>query len=112
MLFRSAHLGGIPGLLEVISLAICAPNVYVDCTPGQGLWALESCGAIAGSIPPGKLVWGADTMPDKPFIERYRKALVKLGYGAHLEKIFYSNAQGIFEKLGMAAPVDMTPRKT
>ena len=67
----------------------------------QGLWAVEKCGAIAGSIPPEKLMWGADCQPTAEFLERYRRALVNIGYGAHLDKVFYSNARGIFEKLGV-----------
>jgi predicted TIM-barrel fold metal-dependent hydrolase len=99
--FIMAHMGGILGVLESVMLSTRTPNCYIDCSPGQGLWAIEKCGAIAGSIPPEKLLWGADCRPDKPFMERYRKALVKLGYGKDLEKIFYGNARGIFERLGM-----------
>ncbi len=99
--FIMAHMGGIPGVLESVMLSTRTPNCYIDCSPGQGLWALEACGPIAGSIPPDKLLWGADCPPDKAFLERYRKALVKLGYGPHLDKIFYGNARGIFERLGV-----------
>jgi len=99
--FILAHFGGIPGVLESVMLATRTPNTYIDCSPGQGLWAVEKCGAIAGSIPPEKLMWGADCQPTKEFLERYRKALVRLGYGEHLGKIFRTNARGIFEKLGV-----------
>ena len=99
--FIMAHMGGIAGVLESVMLATRTPNTYIDCSPGQGLWALENCGAIAGSIPPDKLMWGADCLPTKPFINRYRKALVAVGYGAHLKKVFHDNAQGILERLGI-----------
>jgi len=98
--FIMAHFGGISGVLESVMLTTRTPNLYVDCSPGQGLWAVEHCGAIAGSVPPEKLMWGADCTPDKKFLERYRKALVKLGYGPHLDKIFYSNAKTVLEKIG------------
>ena len=62
---------------------------------------MEKCGAIAGSVPPDKIMWGADCQPNADFMERYRKALVAIGYGPHLDKVFYSNARGIFEKLGV-----------
>ena len=99
-LFIMAHFGGISGVLESVMLTTRTPNLYVDCSPGQGLWAIETCGAIAGSVPPEKLLWGADCQPTKEFLERYRKALVKLGYGPHLDKIFYSNAKTVYEKMG------------
>ncbi len=101
--FIMAHMGGIPGVLESVMLTTRTPNLYVDCSPGQGLWAIEKCGAVAGSVPPEKMLWGADCRPTKEFLERYRKALVAIGYGEHLDKIFYSNARGIFEKLGMVS---------
>ena len=99
-IFIMAHFGGISGVLESVMLTTRTPNLYVDCSPGQGLWAIEKCGAIAGSVPPEKLLWGADCPPTKDFLERYRKALVAIGYGPHLDKVFCSNARGIFEKLG------------
>lgn len=102
--FIFAHMGGITGVLEAVMLSTRTENTYIDCTPGQGLWALECCGAIAGSIPAEKLIWGGDGPPKAPFMEQYRKALVKLGYGPHLDKIFYSNARGIFERLGVLKP--------
>ena len=100
-IFIMAHFGGIPGVLESVMLTTRTPNLYVDCSPGQGLWAIEKCGAIAGSVPAEKLLWGADCKPTAEFLERYRKDLVAIGYGEHLEKIFYTNARGIFEKLGV-----------
>ena len=99
-IFIMAHFGGISGVLESVMLTTRTPNLYVDCSPGQGLWAIEKCGAIAGSVPPEKLLWGADCQPTQDFLERYRKALVAIGYGPYLDKVFYSNARGIFEKLG------------
>jgi len=99
--FILAHFGGIAGVLESVMLTTRTPNVYVDCSPGQGLWAVETCGAVAGTVPPGKLMWGADSQEQKTLIGRYRRALVGLGFGAHLDKVFYSNARGILEKLGV-----------
>ena len=77
------------------------PNTFVDCSPGQGLWALEAGGSIAASIPPEKLMWGADGYGQPSSLERYPKALEKLGYGPHFDKIFDGNARGILEKLGV-----------
>ena len=99
--FIFAHMGGIAGVLEAVMLTTRTPNAYVDGSPGQGLWALETLGAIAASVPPEKLLYGADGEATPEFMERYRKALVKIGYGPHLDKVFYSNARGIFEKLGV-----------
>jgi predicted TIM-barrel fold metal-dependent hydrolase len=99
-IFILAHMGGIAGFLESVMLTTRTPNTYVDCSPGQGLWVLQSGGALVGSIPPEKLVWGADGYEFLKSREVYRAALVKLGYGPHLEKIFYANARGILEKIG------------
>lgn len=99
-IFIMAHFGGITGVLESVMLATRTPNTYIDCSPGQGLWAVETCGAIAGSVPPEKLLWGADCEPTRDFIERYRKALVGIGYGAHLDKVFRANMLQILRKLG------------
>ena len=99
--FIMAHFGGIAGMLESVMLATRTPNCYIDCSPGQGLWAVEACGAIAASIPPTKLMWGSDTNDPGGHIDRYRKGLVKLGYGPHLKKLFYDNAAGILDQLGV-----------
>lgn len=99
-IFIMAHMGGITGLLESVMLTTRTANTYVDCSPGQGLWALEAGGSITASIPPEKLMWGADSHNQAGLIPRYKKALENLGYGPHLEKIFYSNARGILAKMG------------
>ena len=101
-IFIMAHMGGIAGLLESVMLTTRTANTYVDCSPGQGLWALEAGGSITGSIPPEKLMWGADGYGQAELIPRYKRALEGLGYGPHLEKVFYANARGIVAKLGLA----------
>ncbi len=100
-IFIMAHMGGIAGFLESVMLSTRTPNTYIDCSPGQGLWALECGGAIAGSIPSDKLMWGSDCYDQPGMLERYVPALEKLGYGPDFEKIFRTNALGIFEKLGV-----------
>jgi len=102
--FILAHFGGIAGVLEAVMLTTRTPNCYVDCSPGQGLWAVETCGAIAASVPPDKLMWGADSLSQAVLIKRYRKALVELGYGPHLSKVFHDNAKGILERLNVLRP--------
>ncbi len=99
-IFIMAHMGGIAGLLESVMLTTRTANTYVDCSPGQGLWALEAGGSITGSIPPEKLMWGADGYGQAELIPRYKAALEGLGYGPHLEKVFYANARGVLQRLG------------
>jgi len=98
--FILAHMGGIAGFLESVMFTTRTPNTYVDCSPGQGLWVLRSGGTLAESIPPEKLVWGADSYDLPYLLKAYRAALVKRGYGVHLSKIFYANARGILERIG------------
>lgn len=105
-IFIMAHMGGIAGVLESVMLSTRTANTFIDCSPGQGLWALEKGGTIAGSIPPGKLVWGADSKDYAGLIPRYKAALEKLGYGPHLEKVFRANGRGILEKLGFGVGTD------
>jgi predicted TIM-barrel fold metal-dependent hydrolase len=99
--FIMAHMGGINGVLETVMLTTRTPNVYVDGSPGQGLWALECCGQIAGSVPPDKLLFGADLWDYPSIMDRYHRAFCARGYGEHLEKIYRTNAEGIFQKLGV-----------
>ena len=99
-IFILAHMGGIAGFLEMVMLTTRTANVFTDCSPGQGRWVLESGGAMAASVPAAKLMWGADSNDQAGGLEPYRVALVNLGYGPHLEKIFYSNARGILERIG------------
>jgi len=99
-IFILAHMGGNAGFLEAVLLADRMPNMYVDCSPGQGLWVLQRAGALGRGIPPGKLVWGADCYELAKLLRIYRATLVKHTYGPHLGKIFHDNAQGILEKIG------------
>jgi predicted TIM-barrel fold metal-dependent hydrolase len=99
--FIMAHMGGIAGFLESVMLTTRTPNTWVDCSPGQGLWVLESTGDVAASIPAEKLLWGADSHYHVELFEGYRKALVARGFGPKLEAIFRDNARGIFGKLGV-----------
>ena len=103
-IFIFAHMGGIAGFLETIMLTTRTPNAYVDTAPGQGLWVLESAGPMAASVPPAKLMWGDDSMPLPEYRDCYVKALAKIGYGPHFDKIFYANARGILERIGALAP--------
>lgn len=98
--FILAHMGGIAGLLETVMLTTRTANTFVDCSPGQGIWALETGGAIAGSVPAVKLMWGADSSDQAYYMDRAAKALEKLGYGPNLDKIFYANARGVLERIG------------
>ncbi|MCX7012851.1 MAG: amidohydrolase family protein [Candidatus Sumerlaeota bacterium] len=58
--FIMAHMGGIAGFLESVMLTTRTLNTYVDCSPGQGLWALTAAPQIVATIPPGQIMWGAD----------------------------------------------------
>jgi len=109
-IFIMAHMGGIAGFLESVMLTTRTPNTFVDCSPGQGLWVLEATGAMAASIPPEKILWGADSVELAQNLRRYRAALATLGFGQHFEKIFYSNARVIFERIG-ALPAAAGPAR-
>ena len=98
--FILAHMGGIDGFLEAIMLTTRTENTYVDCSPGQGVWVLETTGAMGASIPPERLMWGLDSCPPDEWLPRQRAALEALGFGAHFEKIFYSNARALLERIG------------
>jgi hypothetical protein len=103
-------MGGIAGFLETVMLTTRTPNAYVDCSPGQGLLVLEMAPKIAAAVPPAKLMWGRDGSPyDAATNERYRKALVKAGFGPHLDAIFYGNARGLFESMGVLKPKPKKP---
>jgi len=99
--FILAHMGGISGYLETVMLTTRLKNAYVDFSPGQGTHVIQYGGPMAGTVPPEKLMWGADTVDPLPLLEKATKALVNLGYGEHFEKIFYSNAKGLFQRLGV-----------
>ena len=61
---------------------------------------LEATGSIAASVPPDRLLWGADSWQQQQWLGHNADALCKLGFGPHFEKIFYSNARGILERIG------------
>jgi predicted TIM-barrel fold metal-dependent hydrolase len=102
-IFIMAHMGGIAGFLESVMLTTRTPNTYVDCSPGQGLWVLEKCGAIAASVPAERLMWGADMYYDRNLIERYCKAIVALGLSDQIDRIFYVNGRDLLAGIGAIA---------
>ena len=102
--FIFAHMGGIAGFLEAIMLTTRTPNAYVDCSPGQGVWVLETGGKMVGSIPPERLMWGLDGCPPETWLPRQRAALEELGFAEHFEKIFHSNGRGLLERIGAIRP--------
>jgi predicted TIM-barrel fold metal-dependent hydrolase len=95
-----AHMGGIAGFLESVMLTTRTPNTYVDCSPGQGLWALEFAGPLLGAMPPGRILWGCDSYDYADLIPRYHAALVKAGFGQHLPGIFHNNADTLLRRIG------------
>jgi len=103
-IFIMAHMGGIAGFLETIMLTTRTPNTYTDCSPGQGVWVLEYAGRMPASIPPEKLMWGLDCYCPQDWLDRQRQALEQLDFAPHAEKIFYSNARGVLEKMGALDP--------
>jgi len=98
--FIFAHMGGISGFLDAIMLATRADNVFVDTAPGQGTWVLENAGKMVGSIPPGKILWGSDSVVQDSEIQQVRRLLIDIGLGPHLEDIFYSNARRLLKQIG------------
>jgi predicted TIM-barrel fold metal-dependent hydrolase len=98
--FILAHMGGIDGFLEAIMLVTRSPNTYVDTAPGQGTWVLQHAGAMAASMPPERILWGADGCTVPALIETCRNSLIEHGRGGHLTDVFYGNARSLFEKIG------------
>lgn len=98
--FIFAHMGGIDGFLQAIMLTTRTPNAYVDCSPGQGAWVLTHAGQMVASIPPHKLMWGADSYCHQDWLNHNHAALDKIGFGPHLAKIFHDNAMGLLRSLG------------
>ena len=98
--FIMAHMGGIAGFLESVMLTTRTPNTYVDCSPGQGLWALEYAGPLLAAMPPGRMLWGCDSYDYAELIPRYRAALTKAGFGQHLAGIFHDNADAVLRRIG------------
>jgi len=102
--FIMAHMGGIDGFLQTIMLATRAPNVYTDCSPGQGVWVLECAAEMAASIPADKIMWGMDCYYDEAFFDRQRLGLQKAGFASHAQEVYYSNARGLLQKIGALPP--------
>jgi predicted TIM-barrel fold metal-dependent hydrolase len=100
MPFIFAHMGGIDGFLQTIMLTTRLPNAYTDCSPGQGAWVLDFAGQMAASIPPHKLMWGADSYDLERWLNHNQPALEKIGFAEHLDKIFYSNAKELLVRIG------------
>lgn len=99
--FILAHMGGISGYLETVMLTTRLKNAYTDCSPGQGTHVIRYGGPMVGTIPPEKLMWGADTVDPLPLLEKTTGALTAVGFGEHFEKIFYSNIRGVLQRLGV-----------
>ena len=45
------------------------------------------------------------------YLTRYQEAMTRQGFGPHFDKIFYSNARGILEKIGALKPAKAVPAK-
>ena len=99
-IFIMAHMGGIAGFLETVMLTTRTPNTFVDCSPGQGLWALEAAGPMVATVPPDRLLWGCDSYNYEGLIPRYKAALEAIGFGPHFQAIWHDNADGLFRKIG------------
>ncbi len=99
-IFILAHMGGISGFLEAIMLSTRTPNTYLDCSPGQGEWVLEAAGPMAATVPPDKLLWGADTTNLDRILASHRKLLANAGFGSNFESVFYSNGRAVLERIG------------
>jgi predicted TIM-barrel fold metal-dependent hydrolase len=108
--FILAHMGGIAGFLETVMLTTRTPNTYVDCSPGQGLWVLESAGPLVASIPPERLMFGCDSFDYAGLLPRYVAALTGAGFADHLDAIFYANARGLLERIGAIEPAGQGER--
>ena len=95
-----AHMGGIAGFLETVMLTTRTPNVYTDCSPGQGVWVLECAPEIAGSIPVDRIMWGADCYYDQVWFDRQKDALARCGFADNFQKVYRDNALGILKQIG------------
>lgn len=107
-LFILAHMGGIDGFLEAIMYTTRTPNVYLDTTPGQSYWVYEHAGEMVRGMPVERLLLGTDGI--QPVSEGWdcskqygaiAAAIEKLGWGAHIEDIFYNNAARVIEQYGL-----------
>ena len=59
--FIMAHFGGAPTYLETIILCMRIPNMYADCTPGQGTWVWQRRLPGIEDMPFSKFLWGTDS---------------------------------------------------
>jgi predicted TIM-barrel fold metal-dependent hydrolase len=99
--FIMAHMGGIDAFLQTIMLATRLPNAYADFSPGQGTWVLNVAPAMVATIPANKLMWGSDNywgIPEQ--LQANRAALIAANHGPSFEKMFYSNAKELLQRLG------------
>lgn len=104
-LFVMAHMGGIDGYLEGIMYTTRTPNVYLDTTPGQSYWVFEHAGECVRGMPVERLLLGSDGI--QPVSDEWdcsrqyneiAAAIETLGWGEHVEDIFYNNAASVIEK--------------
>ncbi|MFB3892813.1 MAG: amidohydrolase family protein [Phycisphaerae bacterium] len=110
-IFIMAHMGGLAGWLDTVMLTTRTPNLYVDCSPGQGRQVLDKGGPFVSLIPPEKLMFGADSYDVVNLVTIYQEIMVRQGFGPHFDKIYYSNARGILEKIGAIKPARKTTAK-
>ncbi len=107
-LFIMAHMGGIDGFLEAIMYSTRTPNVYLDTTPGQSYWVFKHAAEMVRGMPAERLLMGTDGIQpvthdwdcSKQY-DRIAAALEMLGWGEHLDDIFYSNAARVIEKYAL-----------
>ncbi|MHC4713398.1 MAG: amidohydrolase family protein [Planctomycetota bacterium] len=107
-LFIMAHMGGIDGFLEGIMYTTRTPNVYLDTTPGQSYWVVEHAAEMVRGMPPERLLLGTDGIEpvtdDWDCSKQYDQiaaAIEKLGWGGHLDDIFYNNAALVIAEYGL-----------
>lgn len=107
-LFIMAHMGGIDGFLEGIMYTTRTPNVYLDTTPGQSYWVFEHAAEMVRGMPVERLLMGTDGI--QPVTEDWdcsrqydeiAEAIEKLGWGEHIQDVFYKNAARVIEKYSL-----------
>ncbi|MCD6405346.1 MAG: amidohydrolase family protein [Planctomycetes bacterium] len=104
-LFIMAHMGGISGFIEGIMYTTRTPNVYLDTTPGHSHWVFKHAGEMVRGMPVERLLLGTDGIspPSKDWDASKQYELIAseiddLGWGEHLEDIYYNNAARVIEK--------------
>lgn len=107
-LFIMAHMGGIDGFLEGIMYTTRTPNVYLDTTPGMSHWVFKHAGEMVRGMPVERLLMGTDgiTPPSEDWDCSKQYGLIageleNLGWGGHLEDIYYNNAARVIEKYAL-----------